>query len=290
MKFPLTHQTAIVLQQTDANNDSQLVEVWLGNRPLSTTRIYRTAANQFLNFVNKPIAAVKLENLQEWCLRLNSKYKPSTIKTKVSAVKSLFSFALKIGYLKINVAAALKAQKTWVELSNRILSRDEVKRLIEAVKPGRDRLILESLYVLGLRISELHGLTWNDLRLRPDGGAIATIRGKGHKSRFVNIPAKLFEKLKQIKPEAKDYFFYNYQGTRLSKQAIDKIIKSAAAVAGLGKKVSAHWLRHAHASHSLDAGCDLNLLKTSLGHSSLAITEVYLHVNPDRSSSQYLDF
>lgn len=290
MNLSINHQTAAVFKQTDASNDRVLIDVWLGDRPPSTYKTYKIAANQFLDFINKPIEEVKLENLQEWCLRLNSKYLPATVKGKVSAVKSLLSFALKIGYTKVNVGAALRSQKTWEEVGQRILSRDEVKNLIAAGKSSRDRLIMECLYVLGLRISELHELNWDDIHVKSNGTAIATIRGKGHKSRFVNIPQKLYDKLKAIKPTDNNYFFFNYLGTRLSKQAIDKLIKAAATSAGLGKKVSPHWLRHSHASHSLDAGCDLNLLKNSLGHASLSTTQIYLHVNPDKSSSQYLDF
>ena len=82
--------------------------------------------------------------------------------------------------------------------------------------------------------------------------------------------------------------FSNRYGKRLSTRAVNVLIKKAAKRAGVTEKVSAHWFRHAHASHSLEAGCDLPLLQQSLGHSSLAVTSVYLHVHPDRSSSQYI--
>ena len=283
------HPIAEVIKPTNATNDEQLVNVWLGNRPSSTVKTYRIAAEQFLDFLNKPIRAIVLEDLHRWCDHLNSEYKQTTVKNKVSAIKSLLTFACRANYTRFNVGIALKARKPWQELSQRILSRDEVKRLIAAGKTERDRTIMETLYRLGLRINELYNLTWDDFRLKPDGAAVATIRGKGEKTRHINVPANLYGKLITFKTERSEYLFLNYRGTRLSKQAIDKIIKAAAAKAELGKKVSAHWLRHAHASHSLDAGCDLNLLKSSLGHASLNTTQVYLHCNPDRSSSQYLD-
>ncbi len=277
----------IITPQTNASTDEDFLNVWLANRPNTTARTYRTAARQFLSFVGKPIRAIVLEDLQQWCTELTNKYKSTTVKNKVNSIKSMLSFALKVGYTQINIGAAIKAKKPWEELSKRIISKDEIRKLIAAGKTSRDRLIMECLYIMGLRISELHQLEWPDLRAKDDGSAIATIKGKGCKTRFVNLPKPLYEKLLQQKGST-TWLFSNYKGERLSLRSINYIIKEAALKAGITEKVSAHWFRHAHASHSLDAGCDLNLLKETLGHSSLAITSVYLHANPDRSSSQFL--
>ncbi len=276
-----------VTPQTNATTDEQFINVWLAGRPNTTARVYRTAAKQFLEFIDKPIQAIVLEDLQQWCAELSNKYKPTTVKNKVNFIKSMLSFALRVGYIQINIGAAVRAKKPWEELSKRIISKEEVRKLIAAGKTERDRLIMETLYIMGLRISELHQLNWDDFRVRDDDSAIATIKGKGSKTRFVNVPKPLYDKLLQQKGSTA-WLFSNYKGERLSVRSINYVIKDAAKKAGVTEKVSAHWFRHAHASHSLDAGCDLNLLKDSLGHSSLAITSVYLHANPDRSSSQFL--
>ena len=276
-----------ILPQTNASTDEQFIEVWLAGRPPTTARVYRTAAKQFLNFVEKPIKAIVLEDLQYWCASLTDIYNTATIRNKVNFIKSMLSFAVRVGYVQLNIGAAVKPQKPWQQLSQRIVDKDEIVKLIAAGKTKRDRLIMECLYILGLRISELHQLNWEDFRVRPDGSAIATIKGKGAKTRFVNVPRPLYNKLLALKAD-KPWVFANYRAERLSTRSINRIIKAAAAKAGVNPKISAHWLRHAHASHSLDAGCDLPLLQQSLGHSSLAVTQVYLHINPEKSSSQFL--
>ncbi len=68
------------------------------------------------------------------------------------------------------------------------------------------------------------------------------------------------------------------------------IIKRARLRAGIDEWASAQWLRHSHASHSSDKGCNLRLLQQSLGHASVTTTERYLHISPDAGSSQFIDF
>ncbi len=68
------------------------------------------------------------------------------------------------------------------------------------------------------------------------------------------------------------------------------MIKRACKRAGIDERTSSHWLRHSHASHSLEAGCNLRLLQQSLGHASVTTTERYLHISPDAGSSQFIDF
>ena len=68
-----------------------------------------------------------------------------------------------------------------------------------------------------------------------------------------------------------------------------KIVKQCAKRAGISEKASCHWLRHSHASHAIESGCNLRLLQQSLGHSKLETTERYLHINPDSGSSQFIN-
>ena len=78
------------------------------------------------------------------------------------------------------------------------------------------------------------------------------------------------------------------EGYHLSRKQVWRLVRQAARRAGIELKVSPHWLRHSHASHSLDKGAPLSLVKETLGHSSIAITEKYLHAKPDDSSGMYL--
>ena len=82
--------------------------------------------------------------------------------------------------------------------------------------------------------------------------------------------------------------FESRQGGALDQASVHRVVKAAAQRAGLDPAVSAHWLRHAHASHSLDRGAPIHLVQATLGHASVATTGKYLHARPSDSSSRYL--
>ncbi len=157
-----------------------------------------------------------------------------------------------------------------------------------ATAPGRDRLLFSLIYACGLRVSEICVLTWNDLTPRDDGGQ-ALIYGKGQKSRIVLIPDGLWQKLNQLpRSDKTDAVFYSYRHKPLDRTWIHKLLKKAALLAGVNPAASSHWLRHSHATHALEGGCDLHLLQQSLGHADLGTTQKYLHARPDQGSSQHL--
>jgi integrase/recombinase XerD len=83
--------------------------------------------------------------------------------------------------------------------------------------------------------------------------------------------------------------FLEFTDKPLERTYIHKMIKKCCQKAGVSEKASSHWLRHSHASHAIDKGCNLRLLQESLGHSKLETTEKYLHINPDEGSSQFSD-
>ncbi len=149
-------------------------------------------------------------------------------------------------------------------------------------------MLFSLIYACGLRVSEICALTWNDLTSRGDGGQ-ALIYGKGQKSRIVLIPDGLWQKLNQLpRSEKTDAVFYSYRHKPLERTWIHKLLKKAALLAGVNPAASSHWLRHSHATHALEGGCDLHLLQQSLGHADLGTTQKYLHARPDQGSSQHL--
>jgi integrase/recombinase XerD len=167
-----------------------------------------------------------------------------------------------------------------------------VKGLIKyGVKNERDRLMLSLMYGCGLRVSEVINLTWNDLRAHGDGGK-ATVFGKGSKTRVVLIPDKLWRTVKEFEKyhRVNQWVFVSRNDNKMERSVVHRMIKRACKRAGIDERASAHWLRHSHASHSLEAGCNLRLLQQSLGHASVTTTERYLHISPDAGSSQFIDF
>jgi integrase/recombinase XerD len=122
------------------------------------------------------------------------------------------------------------------------------------------------------------------------GPAGVTVIGKGSKIRTVALPRGILEEVRRLRGAGdrdEAHVFQSCRGGKLSVRQARDIVSTAAAEA-LGKKVSPHWLRHAHASHALSAGAPLHLVKATLGHSSLASTAIYLSVRPDVGSGMYL--
>jgi integrase/recombinase XerD len=114
--------------------------------------------------------------------------------------------------------------------------------------------------------------------------------GKGEKIRTVLINQSLWQQLISLpRKEGTDAVFVTKFGNRLDRHQLHRIIKAAAERAGVNSHVSAHWLRHAHACHSLENGCDIDVLMRSLGHSSLTVTSKYLHARPNEGSSQFIE-
>jgi integrase/recombinase XerD len=275
---------------TNASTDTELIRLWISQKSLTTQKTYITISRQFLIFAGKQLHEVKLEDILLWLESFQLRGKSqNTINNKLAAIKSLFSFGVKTGYLFANPASMIKTIKAKDALNERILQAEEVKNLINVADLERDRAILILLYILGLRISELVGLNWSDFQ--PTEEAIAvTIFGKGHKTRTLLITRTLWSELKQLpRSEKTEAVFLSRFGNRLDRHAIHRLIKKAVEKAGINPHTSAHWLRHAHACHSLNNGAGIDLLMKSLGHSSLAVTSRYLHVQPSECTSKFID-
>ncbi len=283
---------AIQNKVTNAESDREIILIWLGDKSDTTQVSYHSTVSKFIEFIAKPLAEVKLEDLQLWERGLFARFKPTTVANKVLVIKSLFSFCARVGYLTINVGSFLKTPKAKETIAERILDLEDVRGLIKyGVKNERDRLMLSLMYGCGLRVSEVINLTWNDLRPHGDGGK-ATVFGKGSKTRVVLIPDKLWRAVLEFEKyhRVNQYVFISRNHNKMDRSVVHRMIKRACKRAGIDERASAHWLRHSHASHSLEAGCNLRLLQQSLGHASVTTTERYLHISPDAGSSQFIDF
>jgi integrase/recombinase XerD len=173
------------------------------------------------------------------------------------------------------------------------LSADEVARLMAAPTGGdaralRDRALLELFYSSGLRVSELAGLTLQQVDL--EHGFIR-IFGKGAKERIVPLGGKACDALLTylasgrphlVKPKTGSQFFLNPRGQALSRVALWMIVKKHAARAGIAKNVKPHALRHSFATHLLTGGADLRAIQEMLGHASISTTQIYTAVEPRR--------
>jgi site-specific recombinase XerD len=276
----------------DGAADTALIELWLSTKTSRhTRRAYAAEAVRFVTFVGKPLAWVTLSDVQSYAGQLEQgSLKPATQNRALTAVKSLLSFAQETGYLPFNVGAAVKLRPNRDDLAQRILEESEVARLIQAAPEGRDRALLKLLYVSGVRVAEVCGLKWCDVLPRTGGGQI-TVFGKGGKTRNILLRHKFWDQLLSIRGDAgtvDPVFRSRKGGGPLDPSQVRRIVYAAARKAGLERKVSPHWMRHAHASHALDRHAPIHLVQATLGHASVSTTGRYLHARPTESSSFYL--
>jgi integrase/recombinase XerD len=271
-----------------ASDDSMLLRLWLEGRPETTARAYARDAAALFAFIGKPLRAVTLGDLHEY-VRSLSGLKPASIARKVASVKSLCGFAHRLGYLVLDVGRPLQTPRLRDRLAERIITEAEAGRMLELEPSARNHALLRLMYGCGLRVSEACGLCWRDCKPNKQGGQ-AAVHGKGGKTRAVLLQPKLWRQLAALRGSAgpDDPVLRSAKGGPLDRSRAHRIVKAAVARAGLPPAVSAHWLRHAHASHSLDRGAPLHVLQGSLGHGSLTTTTRYVHARPGDGSARYL--
>ncbi|MDX7953460.1 tyrosine-type recombinase/integrase [Lichenihabitans sp. Uapishka_5] len=276
--------------RVEAETDRQLVETWVArHESRHTQRNYRRQAERFLAGAGRPLREVRVSDVQAFLAGLDGQAS-ATRANAASAIKSLLSFAYDLGYAPFNAGKAVKAPSVKNTLAERIMPEADALLLIRMELNTRNRALLTVAYGGGLRISEVCGLRWRDLAARDGDAGQATVYGKGGKTRVILLSANTWRTLEPIRGEAgpDDPVFPSQKGGALDPSAVHRIVKAAAARAGLSTDVSAHWLRHAHASHSLDRGAPIHLVQATLGHASVATTGRYTHARPSDSSARYL--
>ena len=164
-----------------------------------------------------------------------------------------------------------------------VLSVEEVTRFFQAITHPRDRVALLTIYAAGLRVSEVVGLKPADID--SDRMLIHVRQGKGRKDRMVMLSPTLLEELRLYVRWARPYhwLFPGPDPTQhLTTRALQRVCRRAGEAARISKRVTPHVVRHTFATHLLDAGADLRIIQTLLGHRSVRTTTVYTHVSTQR--------
>jgi integrase/recombinase XerD len=225
---------------------------------------------------------------------------PATIRRQISAIRTYYKFLVGEGRAARDPSERLESPKGWRALPA-VLTAAEVERLLAAPHTGeprgiRDHALLEFAYATGVRVSELVGLTLQDILF--DEG-LARVLGKGAKQRLVPVGRRALGAValyaREIRPlldrgKAKGVLFLNARGTPLSRVGAWGIIKATAKRAGLAKRVTPHTLRHTFATHLLEGGADLRAVQEMLGHADLSTTQLYTHVDRDYLRSVHRQF
>ena len=206
----------------------------------------------------------------------------------LSSLHSFYKWMILEGEMTDNPSDAIEAPKLGKYLPA-VLSVEEVDRLIAAVDLDsafgkRDRAMLETLYGLGLRVSELISLRISSIWT--EQGFVSVI-GKGDKQRLVPLGGMARDAIRDYLEvrgpaadrENSDILFLNRFGRALTRIAVFKMIKAYAVKAGISKEISPHTLRHSFATHLIENGADLRAVQEMLGHESILTTEIYTHID-----------
>ena len=245
-----------------------------------TIRSYVHAVAEFARYLGKSPDQLGAEHIRQYQLYLlyDKKIDWSTFQIRMSALKFLYTKTLKQTWFDVYVAKPKVVRKL-----PRVLTRDQVKTILDATKNLKHRALLATLYDAGLRCAETQQLRVSDIDSRR---MVINIRaGKGKYPRQVKLSPKLLELLRIYwrwrKP--KGWLFPGQiPGMPMSLGAIRAVCTSVGKKAGLPKSFSPHTLRHSFATHLLDSGTDLRTIQLMLGHADLKTTSRYLHVSEDR--------
>ena len=288
-----------------AETDEAMILLWLDGLSPRTRRAYEADIRAFNLAVNRPLREITLRDLQAYKAALEVQdlttgrpaLASATQARRLSSVKSLLTAAHELGYLAFNIGSRIRLPPIKQTLAERILSDDDVREMLALERDPRNKALLRLLYMGGLRISEACGLRVRDLQPRDDACQI-TVYGKGGKTRVVLLSPINWRDLAPLRGSDLDAPLFRSRerkstGPAINEHVMDpsqvhRIVKVAAKRAGLSEAVSAHWLRHAHVSHALDAGAPAHLVQATVGHASLATTSRYAHARPSDSSTRYL--
>jgi len=160
-----------------------------------------------------------------------------------------------------------------------VLSKEEVRRMIESTVNPKHKCMIQILYGTGVRVGELVRLRMKDIDF--ERNCIRVVQGKGAKDRMGLLPKSirdLLEGQKRVK-QPTDFLFTSYDGGRLTEATVQKVVRSAAQLAAIQKEVTPHTLRHSFATHLLESGTDIRYIQELLGHAKLATTQIYTKVS-----------
>ncbi|MDQ5979021.1 MAG: integrase/recombinase XerD [Verrucomicrobiota bacterium] len=244
---------------------------------------------------------VTAKHLAAWLHWLSDEgFTESSQARKLAAVRMLFKHFVRQGRRDDDPAALLSGPKFRRKLPQ-TLSPGEMERLLAAPAGGdayavRDRAMLELFYSSGLRISELCGLSLQQVDLE---NGFVRVFGKGAKERVVPLGAKARDAVqtylvsarpKLVKPRTGSELFISERGKAISRKTLWVIVKNSAKRAGLEKSVKPHLLRHSFATHLLGGGADLRAIQEMLGHASIGTTQIYTAVESSRLLDQHAKF
>ena len=275
-----------------------------------TITSYSTDLEQFLTFLSahheKEATDIDPNDIQRldirlWLGNLNEEgFSRNSIARKTASIRSFFKYLFTRGWVEKNPAHLLIVPKAEKRLPKTV-QPEEISRMMDLAsgdepKVIQDRAILELFYSTGMRLSELTGLDIDHFDLKA-GQVIVT--GKGNKQRIIPLGQEAIKACKSHLKSRKELFTSNTcndvydamfiapRGGRMYPRQVQNIVKHYLLQTSEITQKSPHVLRHSFATHMLDAGADIRIIKEFLGHASLGATQIYTHTSVERLKQVY---
>nr|WP_315255671.1 site-specific integrase [uncultured Flavobacterium sp.] len=253
---------------------------WLLSRRYSDSTIttYSEALKTFLTFYNdKAVTEINNDDVIRYNNEyiLNNNLSASYQNQIVNAIKLFFAT---VQDTKIELEKIHRPKRE--KLLPNVLSKAEVKLILNAHSNLKHKMMLSLIYSCGLRCGEL--LTLQPVHIDSKRNIVVIKNGKGKKDRIAPLSLKILEMLREyytiFKP-TKYLFEGKIKGQPYDDRSLQQVLKQALKKASITKPVTLHWLRHSYATHLLESGTDLRYIQELLGHSSSKTTEIYTHVS-----------
>lgn len=268
-----------ILQET-------IVNLQLAGYSPRTVEAYSYHVKKFLEHYNKEPTHISEDEIKQYFLFLKYKKKlsGSASAQAISGIKFMFEKTLNRDFKVFGIVKNPRGKKLPV-----VLTREEVRSVLNRVRVLRHRACLTLIYSCGLRLHEATSISPADIDSRRMVVHIKT--GKGRKDRIVPLPTATLHILREhykthrnktfIFPSAGHGGFHEAKSIKpLPDASIQTVLKKARLEAGIIKKISPHNLRHSYATHLLEAGIDIRIIQKYLGHDSIASTMIYTHLTP----------
>lgn len=251
---------------------------------------YETDLRDFFEFNPKEATNYDAEDITNYLLALQEiGLESSSLARKRISIKQFFEFLMENDY-DIEIDFELVPRISIGSSLPDVLSVEEMNTLLESIKTDtplghRNKLMMELLYATGIRISELLGLSLHDIFAEQQ---MILVHGKGSKQRYVPYIDSIVPLLESyiniyrpalLKHRQNDLLFLNKDGGGLSRMGAWKILQNACLEAKLDRQISPHTFRHSFATHLLEAGVNLRIVQSLLGHASINTTQIYTHVD-----------
>jgi site-specific recombinase XerD len=264
-----------------------LEELERRNYSESTKRAYIATIEDLARYFRRPPDQLEPAHIRQYQAYLfrNRKLSPNTVNQRTGALRFFFITVLRKAW---SIADTPYPKRNF--RLPKVLSQQQVSRLIESATTPFYRIILMTLYATGLRRAELAHLKVSDID--SERMVIHVKAGKGHKDREVMLSPKLLEELRlywrSLRRKPRTWLFPGNRWHTAEHPIDTKVVwhacREAAVRAGLGTDVHPHTLRHCFATHLLEAGADLRTIQLLLGHRDLEETTIYLHLSNLRLS------